>query len=83
LFSLGGFLEENGLSKTQNDILSELEATNLCDYRGVVNRNTKAVACDQLGVNLQELAYRYPSGSELDDGSWLLDKWPPDALSQI
>jgi hypothetical protein len=49
-----------------------LEATNLCDYRGVVNRNTEAAACNQLGVIFQESAYRYPTGCELDDGSWLL-----------
>jgi hypothetical protein len=72
LACVAGFLEDNGSNKTQADILSELQAMSLCDDRGIVNRNTEAAACNQLGVNLQESLYRYPIDAELDDGSWLI-----------
>lgn len=72
LACIAGFLEENGSTKSQDDILSDLCAAGLCNDHGIVPLGKEADACNALGITLAEINYRYPQQGEFEDGSLMI-----------
>jgi len=69
---VAGFLQDNGSTKTQGEILAELGAAGLCNDQGVVPLGKESDPCDKLGVMLSEISYRFPQQGEFEDGSLLI-----------
>lgn len=72
LACIAGFLEENGSTKSQDDILVDVCAVGLCDDQGIVALGKEVDACNALGITLTEIDYRYPRQGEFEDGSLLI-----------
>ena len=55
LACITGFIQENGSTKSQDEILAELSAAGLCNDQGVVPLGKEPDACDKMGVVLSEI----------------------------